>query len=230
MSTESRRLGLLGGTFDPVHYGHLDAAEAARAALALDEIWLLPTHVPPHRARDPWATPFQRFALIALAIADRPAYRVSDIELQRSGRTYTVDTLLDLHRQGWAPSQIFFILGTDAFAEIATWHHYPSVLDAANFVVIARPGTTIEAAVARNPELRSRVCAIPYTPSDGRSTRIILVPAHTRDVSSTTIRQRLSASASIDDLVPPPVGRHILTHHLYGAVDDLHGEIKSSVD
>ena len=100
-----RRLGLLGGTFDPVHYGHLDAAEAARQALALDEVWLLPSHVPPHRSQDPVATPFHRFALAALAISDRVTYRVSDIELQRTGRTYTVDTLRSLREQGWTRSQ-----------------------------------------------------------------------------------------------------------------------------
>jgi nicotinate-nucleotide adenylyltransferase len=224
-----RRLGLLGGTFDPVHYGHLDAAEAARTALALDEVWLVPSHIPPHRPQDPIATPYHRFALAVLAVADRVPYRVSDMELRRTGRTYTVDTLRSLHEQGWTCSQLFFILGTDAFAEIATWHEYPDVLDAANFVVIARPGTTVDEALSRTPTLRSRVCT-PEALEREFTARIVVIAAATRDVSSTTIRERLRAARPIGDLVPPAVGRHILTHHLYGAVDHLHGESTSPIN
>jgi nicotinate-nucleotide adenylyltransferase len=222
--TIRRRLGLLGGTFDPIHYGHIDAAEAARLSLALDEVWLIPSHVPPHRQQDPVATPFHRFALAALAISDRVTYRVSDIELKRTGRTYTVDTLRALHDQGWTPSQLFFILGTDAFAEIASWHEYPDVLDAAHFVVIARPGMTVDAALARTPDLRSRVCDPAALDAHHSGGRVVVIAAATRDVSSTTIRERLRSAQSIDDLVPPTVGHHILTHHLYGSVNHLHGE------
>jgi nicotinate-nucleotide adenylyltransferase len=222
--TAPRRLGLLGGTFDPVHYGHLDAADAARDALALDEVWLIPSHVPPHRQQDPVATPFHRFALAALAITDRVTYRVSDLELTRSGRTYTVDTLRRLHGDGWTATQLFFILGTDAFAEIATWREYPEVLDAAHYVVIARPGMSVTQALARTPDLHSRV-RTPATLDDrSASTHIIVIEAATRDVSSTMIRQRLRTLHPIDDLVPPAVGRHIVAHHLYGSVDHLHGE------
>ncbi|MGE0445824.1 MAG: nicotinate-nucleotide adenylyltransferase [Vicinamibacterales bacterium] len=206
-----RSLGVLGGTFDPIHYGHLDAAGAACAALALDEVLFIPSHDPPHRPVDPLATPFHRFAMAALAVSGCDRYRVSDMELLRDGASYTVDTLRALHEQGWAASQLFFILGADAFAEVATWRDYPRVLDGANFVVVARRGTTPEEAVARNPELSAR-------------TSIILLNADTRDVSSTLIRQRLRAGQPIDDLVPAAVARHILAHHLYGAVGRLHGE------
>jgi nicotinate-nucleotide adenylyltransferase len=224
-----QRLGLLGGTLDPVHYGHLDAADAARAALQLDEVWLIPSHVPPHRQHDPVATPFHRFALSALAVADRVTYQVSDIELTRSGRTYTVDTLTALHQRGWTPTQLFFILGTDAFAEIATWHEYPAVLDAAHYVVIARPGMTVADALERTPELLPRV-RTPFTLDERTSaTHIVVIEAATRDVSSTMIRERLRAGQSIDDLVPPAVARHILVHHLYGSVDHLHGESTGSL-
>jgi nicotinate-nucleotide adenylyltransferase len=222
--TGGRKLGLLGGTFDPIHYGHLDAAEAARAALALDEILFVPAHDPPHKPIDPRATPFHRFALAALAVSDRPACRVSDLELAREGQSYTIDTLRTLHATGWPALQLFFILGADAFADIATWKEFPSVLDAAHFVVIARPGATLEAALARTPELRSRACLGGTRSEHATSTRILLVPARTRDVSSTAIRERLAARLPIDDLVPAAVSRHILTHHLYGAVGGLHGE------
>jgi nicotinate-nucleotide adenylyltransferase len=221
----SRRLGLLGGTFDPIHYGHLDAAEAARTALALDEVRLLPSHDPPHRPIDPRATAFHRFALIALAINGLDGFSASDAELRREGLSYTIDTLRAVHREEWAPSQIFFILGADAFAEIATWHEFPAVLDAAHFAVIARPGTTLDAAVARVPELRARVRSATSRRSESiEGTAVWLVEARTRDVSSTLVRARLAAGQPIDDLVPAPVARHILAHHLYGAVDELHGK------
>ena len=262
--TDGRTLGLLGGTFDPIHYGHLDAADAAADALALDEVHFIPAHDPPHRPVDPRAAPFHRFALASLAVNDRPRCRVSDIELARERPSFTIDTLRALHAEGWEPWQLFFIIGTDAFAEIASWRAFPSVLDAAHFVVIARPGMTVDMAVARTPELRPRACLAsesgrlkpastdtrlgrlePAQGTDTRGgrlepaqgtdthggwlqpaheTRILLVEAHTRDVSSTLIRQRLAAGQPIDDLVPAPVARHILAHHLYGAVDTLHGK------
>lgn len=209
----SRRLGILGGTFDPIHFGHLDAADAARRALQLDRVLLIPSFDPPHRPTDPMASGFHRFALVALAIQGNDALSASDMELTRTGPSYTADTLRAVARQGWRPSQIFFILGSDAFAEIATWREYPAVLDTANFVVIARPGTTLDAATARTPSLRGRL---------GQS--IFLVEARTRDVSSSTIRARLATRQPIDDLVPDAVARHIAAHHLYGAVDDLHGQ------
>jgi nicotinate-nucleotide adenylyltransferase len=222
--TKARKLGLLGGTFDPIHYGHLDAADAASAALALDEVVFIPSHDPPHRPIDPRATAFHRFALTALAVNDRPEYRVSDVELQRQGHSYTIDTLRTLHADGWLPSQLFFILGADAFAEIATWKEFPGVLDAANFAVIARPGTTLEQALTRTPQLRGRARDAAAHDDSRRETLILLVQADTRDVSSTAIRERLAAHRSIEDVVPRAVARHILAHHLYEAVGSLHGE------
>ena len=219
----TRRLGILGGTFDPVHCGHLDAAVAAHAALALHEVLFVPSHDPPHRPADPRATGFHRLALVALAINDVKARRVSDLELLRNGTTYTSDTLRALHAEGWAPAQLFFILGADAFAEIAAWHEYPSVLDAANFAVIARPGTTIEAALARNPELLSRTRQMSAAADTSDLTGIFLIEAATRDVSSTLIRRRVADGQPIADLVPVSVARHIAAHNLYRTEDVLHG-------
>ena len=220
-----RRLGILGGTFDPIHVGHLDAADAASAALALNEVVLIPAHDQPLRVSEPRATVYQRFALAALAIEDRPDWHISDMELVRQGRSYTEETLRTLHDSGWRAWQLFFILGTDAFAGIAAWRGYPGVLDLAHFVVIARPGVAIDEAARRVPELCSRTSP---PPERGESldgpTQIFLVHAHTRDVSSTMIRERLASGLPIDDLVPARVARHIQKHHLYGAVDNLHGE------
>jgi nicotinate-nucleotide adenylyltransferase len=215
------RLGILGGTFDPIHFGHLDAAAAARAALTLDEVLFIPAHDPPHRPIDPRASAFHRFALVSLAIDGIEGYRVSDMELLRDGPSYTVTTLRALHGEGWSPSQLYFVMGADAFAEIHTWYAFPGVLDCANFVVISRPGAP---AVGR--DVRSEVEGRPGTivesaDAAGRfasrptSPRIYHVEARTRDVSSTTIRARLAAGESIDDLVPAAVARHIGAHRLY---------------
>jgi nicotinate-nucleotide adenylyltransferase len=220
----SRRLGILGGTFDPIHFGHLDAAQAATRALGLDEVRLIPSCDPPHRPLDPVASAFHRFALVALAIQHEPTLRASEMEVTRKGRSYTADTLRAIAEEGWNPSQLFFILGSDAFAEIATWHEFPAVLDRSHFVVIARPGLTLDSATARTPALHARLRRPGHDTRDGETTGIFLVEAHTRDVSSSTIRARLSARQSIDDLVPAPVARHIVAHHLYEAVGDLHGQ------
>jgi len=219
------RLGILGGTFDPIHYGHLDCADAARDALALDEVVLIPAYDQPLRTNATQAAASQRFAMASLAVAGRDGYRVSDLELRREGRSYTADTLRALHENGWTALQLFFILGSDAFAGIAAWHGFPRFLDLAHFVVIARPGTTIESATARAPELRSRMCEVaPGRAVSVDSPRIFLVNAQTRDVSSTMIRARLAASRTIDDLVPTAVAQYIVEHHLYGAVGRLHGQ------
>ena len=230
--TEARTLGVLGGTFDPIHYGHLDAADAARDALGLSGVLFVPSYDPPHRPVDPRASGFHRFALVALAIGDRPGDSVSDLELRRQGPSFTIDTLRTLHSEGWRPSQLFFILGADAFADIATWREYPRVLDAANFLVIARPGMTPEAALGRNPDLSGRLKPAATYDRGGRrqpaQTHISIINAPTRDVSSTLIRERLATGQRIDDLVPPTVAQHIHRHHLYGAVGRLHGEDESA--
>ena len=212
MIRAARRIGLLGGTLDPIHVGHLDAADAARDALALDEILVVPAHDPPHRPTDPRASGFHRFAMVALAIDGRAGYRASDMELRREGPSYTALTLRDLHAAGWEPSQLFFIIGADAFAEIATWYEYPAILDACQFAVIARRDVTAAEALARTPALRHRV---------GRS--IHPIEAATAPVSSTEIRSRLAGGASIDGLVSPAVARHIAAHQLYRTVNELHG-------
>ena len=222
--TSKARLGLLGGTFDPIHFGHLDAAEVARTCLSLDEVWLMPSHDPPHRPSDPVASPFHRFALVALAASGRPGYTASDLELRREGPSYTIATLQELHRLGWQPSQIFFIIGADAFSDIAAWRSFPSVLDAANFAVVGRAGTTPGEIMPRLPAVAARVSASTYQPQHDGDTKIFAVTGHTRDISSSLIRERLRQGRRIDDLVPEAVERHIMANRLYGSVGPLHAE------
>jgi nicotinate-nucleotide adenylyltransferase len=211
-----RRLGLLGGTFDPVHAGHLAAGRAARAALALDHLQLVPAHVPPHRAVGPRASTPHRFAMAALVALDEPGWSVSDVEIERSGPSYTFETLSAARSSGLDATQIFFIIGADAFAEIATWSRYPAVLDLAHFAVVTRPGTSLAALVERLPALAGRFRR-PDEVNRGPGTAVVMVEAATPDVSSTVIRARAGKGFSLAGLVPPRVEQYIRRHHLYSA-------------
>lgn len=224
--TADTRVGLLGGTFDPIHLGHLETASAARRALQLDCVYLLPAHVPPHRAQQPAASSHHRFAMTALAVNGIDGLRASDIELSTPGPSYTAETLTRFSGStGLAVSQIFFITGADAFAEIETWYRYPEVLDLANFIVVSRPGFQAETLPDRLPALAKRMIELggerpvagSQTPAASRL-EIFLVNATTPDVSSSDIRQRLMTRHSITGLVPATVERHIQQHGLYGAI------------
>jgi nicotinate-nucleotide adenylyltransferase len=222
------RTGVLGGTFDPIHLGHLAVVAAARRALSLTEVVLLPLRVPAHRPTQPDANADQRLAMATLAAEYAgDGVRASDMELTRPGTSYTADTLRALHGQGYEPWQIFFLTGADAFAEIATWREYPSLLDLAHFVVCARPGHPVEGMGARLPDLAPRMlptAALLARPILGRGapTRIFLLPAATPDISSTVIRERARAGLPLADLVPPDIERFIRRQGLYGAADNLH--------
>lgn len=211
------RIGVLGGTFDPIHGGHLDAAAAARRACALDTVLLVPARAPAHRGAAPLAPAVHRFAMAALAAQVCDDLRVSDIELRYDGPSFTSVTLERLAALGHRPEQLFFITGADAFADIASWHDYPAVLDRSHFVVVARPGHSLAALRAR-AHLRARMReAAGRAPERGESVSIWLVDAATRDVSSSALRRRISAGEPIDGLVPDAVARHIARHDLYSA-------------
>jgi nicotinate-nucleotide adenylyltransferase len=210
----TRRIGLLGGTFDPIHCGHLDAAGAADAALGLSELWAVPSHIPPHRTQ-PDASGYHRFAMVALAIAGRPRWRASDIELIDAAPSFTSATLGRLHDAGYAPTELFFIVGADAFADIAGWRDYPAVVDRAHFVVISRSGLTVTELSHRLPALAPRMT----TPSSSalrlHTPAIFLIDAVTADVSSTMIRSRCAAGQPIAGLVPAAVEQYIQQQGLY---------------
>jgi nicotinate-nucleotide adenylyltransferase len=216
--TVARRIGLLGGTFDPIHVGHMAAAAAARTTLQLDEVLLLTSHVPPHRPQ-PAASVHHRFAMVALAAQDDETLRASDIELLAPGPSYTSATLERLHGRGYSPSQLFFIAGADAFADIATWRHYPRFLDGAHFVIVDRPGRSAvsirDLLPALAPRMREPSLTAPDWSGDSTPPAIFLVNRPTPDVSSTAIRARCAHRQQITGLVPPAVERHIERHALY---------------
>jgi nicotinate-nucleotide adenylyltransferase len=231
-----QRLGILGGTFDPIHCGHLDLGRAAERALGLTGVLVVTSNIPPHRP-SPSASSYHRFAMSALSVVGLPGWRASDLELRSGSRSFTIDTLRALNESGLEPPDLAFIIGADAFADIRTWKDYPGILDRANFAVVSRPGHPAGDLTTAIPELRDRMIVPPAEPAR-RSTVIFLIDARTADVSSTAIRQRLARRETIAGLVPPLVEQHIVQHGLYSATreepapvpsrlssaDRLHGE------
>jgi len=221
------RVGILGGTLDPIHCGHMAAAVAARDAFDLEKVLVIPSRVPPHRPVQPIASPFQRFAMAALAVSGVDRFEASDDELRLDGPSFTSDTLDRQHARGLSASQIFFITGADAFADIATWRRYPEVVDLANFVVVSRPGYDIGALAAKLPALAGRMRTAADFRGDDRKPLIYLLQAPTPDVSSTVVRERLAGGASVSGMVPPLVAAHIQQHRLYSVfarANQLHDE------
>ena len=212
------RIGILGGTFDPVHLGHIETARTAWAALDLDEVIVLPSGTPPHR-QAPAVSRYHRFAMTALAVTGVERLRISDLEIGEEGASYTFDTLARVRARGLSASQIFFITGADAFAEIATWSRYPQVLDMAHFVVVSRPGSRSTELPRRLPSLADRMTAADRRSVNGTPLRIFLLDAETPDVSSTDIRRRRANGESIAGLVPDAVARYIDQHGLYARTD-----------
>lgn len=205
----ARRVGILGGTFDPIHCGHIDVAQAAQEALALTRLIVVTSNVPPHRAV-PIASSYHRFAMVALAVSNRPTWNASDLELRSPEPSYTSTTLRRFHADGYEPSELFFLTGADAFAEIETWRDYPRILEFARFAVVSRPGFPVGTLGQRLPSLVDRIVAI---------------DARTADVSATDIRRRIAAGESIAGLVPPAVRQHIDQHELYRTMSGrMHGE------
>ena len=206
--------GILGGTFDPIHNGHLGVAAAARAALGLATVQLAPARVPPHRA-GPLVSIYHRFAMVALAAGTGAGLVACDLGLDSTEPSYT-GALLDLFAgAGHTASQMVFIIGADAFADIATWRYYPAILDRCHFAVVSRPGLGVASLPSRLPALAGRFAA--PTPDWPANPHVFLIDSPTPDVSSTEIRARARTGASLEGLVPEPVARYVRRHGLYAA-------------
>jgi nicotinate-nucleotide adenylyltransferase len=210
----ARRLGILGGTFDPVHLGHMDLADAAQGALGLTEMIFVTSNVPPHRPQ-PATSAYHRFAMVAFAVQERPDWRAADVELRYDAPSFTSRTLGRFLERGYQPVELFFVIGSDAFLEIESWRDYPSILAAAHFVVISRPGVPVREVAARLPHLTSRIVPGALDVLRSAIPLIILIDAATADVSSTAIRERRASGESIAGLVLPRVQQHIERHGLY---------------
>lgn len=213
-----RRIGILGGSFDPFHNGHVDLGTAAQQALDLTRMFVIPSHIPPHRPQ-PMTSSFHRFAMAAMAVAGRPGWRVADLELRSEAPSYTSGTLQRFRDRGYAPSDLFFVVGADAFLDIESWRDYPRILDGTHFAVVSRPGFPVNDLPDRLPQLTSRMVRPPIDHWTAMDPLIILINAPTADVSSTAIRRCLAEGQSIAGLVPPSVQQHIEQHGLYSPAE-----------
>lgn len=189
----SKRIGLLGGTFNPVHLGHVVLAEEARERLRLDEVWFIPVAQPPLK-REPGLAPARaRMRMVQLAIAGHPAFRAKDVELRRGGKSYTIDTLRVLRAQYQRRLRFVFIVGADACGQLRQWREVAQLMQLCAFVVATRPG---------------------YRPR-GLPRRVRTMEIPSLEISSTQIRRRLAQGRSIRYLVPDAVRRYLQRHRLY---------------
>jgi nicotinate-nucleotide adenylyltransferase len=199
------RVGIYGGTFDPIHNGHLILAEQSREQGRLKEVWFVPTAHPPHKS-EPDLTRFeQRVEMLALAIAGNPAFRIDELERERPGPSYTADTLAELRRRHPA-HEFLLLIGSDALVDLPHWHQPLRVLQQAGLLVMARPG----AAVLNTQELRSRLHV-----EDEFLLRLEAVQTPQIDISSRDLRRRAAAGRSLRYFLPRAVECYIHEKRLY---------------
>jgi len=217
------RLGLLGGSFNPVHNGHLTIARQTREALGLDQILFIPTSDPPHKPNDSLAPAKDRHEMVRLAITSDPSLAISDVEIRRPGKSYSIDTIRLLRQEYGAQTQLYFLIGLDAFLDFPSWREPLTLLELCPFVVLSRPGLSFQSlsTVAMLPP-------IPY-PSladldAGRilhlevplgKQRLICLKLPPSVISASNIRSRVRQRLPLANLLPPLVESYILQHHLY---------------
>jgi nicotinate-nucleotide adenylyltransferase len=199
------KVGVMGGTFDPIHLAHLILAEQARVFLGLDRVLFLPAGAPWRKAERRIAPVADRVAMVRAALAGDPYFEVSLIESERRGPSYTVDTLSVLQRQLGPQAELYFILGQDALADLPNWREPARIVQLARLAVAARPGCP-------RPDPAALERAVP-----GIRERIDVVPMPQVDISSTDIRRRVAQGLSIRFLVPAAVEAYIAAHGLYRA-------------
>jgi len=196
-------IGVMGGTFDPIHIGHLAIAEEARTQVNLAEVLFVPAGLPWLKTDRPiWAVE-HRVEMVRLAIADKPYFKLSTVEVERDGPSYTVDTIADLQGQIGAEDELFLILGWDSLVELPEWHEPSRLITMCRLVVAPRPGCP-------RPQLKALEKSIP-----GISQRVLLMDKPNIDISASLIRERVARGLSIHHLVPEPVNIYIKEHGLY---------------
>jgi nicotinate-nucleotide adenylyltransferase len=194
-------LGILGGTFDPPHYGHLALAENARTQLRLDRVLFVLAGHPPHKPDRPIAPVAHRVAMVKAAIADNSAFAVSRVDLDRPGPHYTVE-MLALLRQEYPEAELFFLLGGDSLAQFLTWRDPAGIVQQARLAVMQRPGYA--------SDLERLEQAVP-----GIRERLVWLDAPHLDIASSELRRRAHEGSPLRYLVPPAVETYIREHHLY---------------
>ncbi len=208
-----RPIGVLGGTFDPIHYGHLRPAREALRALGLAEIRFIPAANPPHR-RAPVATAAQRLRMVELAVAGIPGFVVDDREIERGGSSYTVPTLESLRRE-YGERPLCLLLGMDAFEGIETWHQWRRLPELAHLVVMTRPGWTFSPGAALPAWVRGRIEPAPDKLGQTGAGKIFFQAVTPQDISATQIRAALAGGESVEGSLPSAVLEYIRAHRIY---------------
>ncbi len=211
--SEARRIGILGGTFDPVHIGHLRSAVEVAEALQLDELRLIPSARPPHR-NAPQVSAQDRLAMVTLAVADADVLVVDDRELQRDKPSYSIDTLESLRSELSADDQLFLLLGWDAFCGLPSWQRWEELLQHCHILVLQRPDADSEAPEALRDLLAARSVSTPSA-LEGAGGQIAFIWQTPLAVSATQIRALLASGKSARFLVPDTVLAYIHAHGLY---------------
>ncbi|HNS50443.1 MAG TPA: nicotinate-nucleotide adenylyltransferase [Anaerolineae bacterium] len=200
--TRPGELGVLGGTFDPIHHGHLVAAQEAWWQLKLDRVLFVPAGIPPHKRGRRITSAVHRLRMVEMAIAGKPHFAVSRVDLDRGGPSFTLDTLQLLREEVGPDERLYFIEGADSLAEILLWHKPQAILELCDLAVVRRPGVTIDLAGldAKLPGLAARVhwVEMPWL-----------------DISSSNVRARVEQGRPISYLVPECVEAYVLEHALY---------------
>jgi nicotinate-nucleotide adenylyltransferase len=208
-------IGILGGTFDPVHYGHLRPALEVQQALGLDEIRCIPSHLPPHRSR-PVATPQQRLAMLRAAVAGDSAFSIDTREFEREGPSYTLDTLISLRKELGATG-LCLLVGMDAFRGFTSWHRWREIIDYAHIVVMTRPGSP-SPAEGELADFIARHRVKEVEALQGRSSGLLFYsPVTQLDISGTRIRKLIASGQRADYLLPAGVLDVIRSEGLYAA-------------
>jgi len=215
-------IGIFGGTFNPIHLGHLRGAEEVREALALDEVRFVPAAVPPHRRGVALAAATDRYRMVELAVADVPRFRSWDVELRRAGPSYSVDTVRELRAEVGPAVRIAFVLGFDAFREFATWKEHATLFTLCDVVVMTRPPwpqglAPEEIPLAAREAFRYDSLSEAFLHESGHVLSLQRITS--LDISATAIRARVAANRSIRFLVPGTVEGYIAEHRLYRQED-----------
>lgn len=197
------KIGVLGGTFDPIHNGHFAVAEQAAARLKLAEVIFVPVGQPWLKREQRISPSEHRLQMVRLAIADKPYFKMSAMEVERAGPSYTVDTIAELRGQLDAGDELFFILGWGSLAELPRWREPARLIQLCRLVAVPRPGSP-------TPELEALESDIP-----GISRQVILLDKPQIDISASVIRQRVARGLPIQHLVPESVAEYITQHRLY---------------